>query len=299
VIIDCHTHLNNYDPNHPDTLAERIARIEAAMARSGTDHAIVLTSFTQGPDRPSTREVVEALEGNPRLSVVAGVSFQNYKQRDLWELADFLEAGRIRGLKLYPGYEPFYPHDPRMRVVYELAGEYEVPVMIHTGDTWNPKAKIKFAHPLQVDEVAVDFPEVKFVICHLGNPWFRDCMEVVYKNKNVYADFSGLALGDFSTRFQRYLKQQLDEFLLYAGEPRWLLYGTDWPIGSMRSYVSFMNALKMPQRDKNRILYENTAELFRIPLPAQPPAPPEPPPAETVENAPAPREPEVERKTAR
>jgi hypothetical protein len=39
-----------------------------------------------------------------------------------------------------------------------------------------------------VDDVAVDHRDLQIIICHLGNPWFRDCMEVVYKNPNVSAD---------------------------------------------------------------------------------------------------------------
>ena len=270
MIIDCHTHLNDYDPEHPSSLAERIARLEGAMERNGVDYALVLTSYTVNPHRPPTSEVLKALEGKDRFGVVAGLSFSQYKQRDLRELADELAAKRIKGLKIYPGYESFFPHDPRLRVVYELAAEFDVPVMVHSGDTFARTAKIKYAHPLQIDEVAVDFPEVKFVICHLGNPWFRDCMEVVYKNRNVYADLSGLVLGDFSSRFQGYLKKQLDDLLMFAGEPSWLLYGTDWPICSMQSYVSFMSNLKLSQRDKDRILFENAARLFKIALPAAP-----------------------------
>ena len=81
--------------------------------------------------------------------------YLHYRERDLRELADFLASGLIKGLKLYPGYEPFYPHDQRLRVVYELAEEFHVPVMIHSGDTYSPKGKLKYAHPLEVDEVAV------------------------------------------------------------------------------------------------------------------------------------------------
>lgn len=59
------------------------------------------------------------------------------------------------------------------------------------------------AHPLLVDDIAVDFPKVKFVLCHLGNPWFQDAAQVLYKNDNVYADISGLTLGDFHYEFER------------------------------------------------------------------------------------------------
>ena len=93
--------------------------------------------------------MVKAIEQIPSLGVVAGISYLNYRHRDLRELADFLSGGLVKGLKLYPGYEPFYPHDPRVKVVYDLAEEFDVPVMIHTGDTYTPKGKLKYAHPLE------------------------------------------------------------------------------------------------------------------------------------------------------
>jgi uncharacterized protein len=272
MIIDCHVHLNNYHEQVEHSLPESIAKLQAAMSEAGVDYSLVLTSYIVSPHRPSTAEVVKALEKIDNLGVVAGISYNNYRERDLRELADFLRGGLVKGLKLYPGYEPFYPHDHRLRVVYDLAEEFDVPVMIHTGDTYTPKGKLKYAHPLEVDEVAVDHPNVKFVICHLGNPWLVDAMEVVYKNQNVYADFSGLILGEFTEAFEDYMEEQIGEVILYAGEPRKFLYGSDWPICSMKSYVSFVRQLKLPDADRHAIMYENARNLFRLPLPPAPPA---------------------------
>jgi len=246
------------------------------MAEAGVAYSLVLTSYLVSAHRPSTAEVVRAIENIPELGVVAGISFRNYKQRDLRELADFLGAGLIKGLKLYPGYEPFYPHDPRLKVVYDLAEEFDVPVMIHSGDTYSPGGKLKYAHPLEVDEVAVDHPGVKFVICHLGNPWLVDCMEVVYKNKNVYADFSGLILGEFTEAFEDYMEEEIADVILYAGDPQRFLYGSDWPICEMKSYVDFVRQLKLAPADRHAIFYENARRLFKLPLP--PVAPPDLPP---------------------
>ena len=195
MIIDCHVHLNNYHEQIEVSLDESLEKLQREMQDNGVDYSLVLTSYLVNPHRPSTAEVVRAIEKIPNVGVVAGISYLNYKQRDLRELADFLEEGLVRGLKLYPGYEPFYPHDQRLRVVYQLAEEFDVPVMIHSGDTFSPNGKVKYSHPLEVDEVAVDNRNVNFVICHLGNPWLVDCMEVVYKNTNVYADFSGIGAG--------------------------------------------------------------------------------------------------------
>jgi len=266
-IIDCHVHLNNYHEQESHELVESLAKLQRTMEESGVAYSLVLTSFLVSPNRPSTAQVVKAVENIPNLGVVAGISYLNYRERDLRELSDFLRAGLVLGLKLYPGYEPFYPHDGRLRVVYELAEEYAVPVMVHCGDTFTPKGKVKFSHPLEMDEVAVDHRNVNFVICHLGNPWLVDCMEVVYKNPNVYADISGLVLGEFTEAFEDYMVEQIEDVILYAGEPDRFLFGSDWPICSMRSYVEFVRQLKMPEADRHAMLYENARRLFKLPLP--------------------------------
>jgi predicted TIM-barrel fold metal-dependent hydrolase len=270
VIIDCHTHLNNYHEQVKHTLSDSVTKLRTAMAEAGIDYALVLTSYIVNPDRPSVREVIDAIGDAKDLGVVAGISYLHYKEKDLRELADDLRAGRVKGLKLYPGYEPFYPHDKRLKVVYDLAEEFQVPVMIHTGDTYSPMGKLKYAHPLEIDEVAVDHPNVRFVICHLGNPWLTDAMEVVYKNANVYADISGLMLGEFSQAFEDYMSDEIEDVITYAGEPEKFLFGTDWPICSMKSYLEFVGRLEISAKDKHMLLYENSRRLFRLDLPPAP-----------------------------
>ena len=262
MVIDCHTHLNNYKDETVDALKESLANLQREMKRNRIDCAVVLTSYTVTPGRPSTADVVKVTRGLKHLTVVAGISFLNYSPDIIAELRQYLQERSVRGLKLYPGYEPFFPNDPRMRPVFELAGEYNVPVMIHTGDTFSSHGKLKYSHPLNIDDVAVDFPDVKIVICHLGNPWFRDTMEVVYKNANVYTDISGLVLGDFTDRFEAYMKKQFQEMMLYGLEPDKVLYGTDWPISEMDSYLDFMGELTITHKDKQKILYDNAAAMF-------------------------------------
>jgi predicted TIM-barrel fold metal-dependent hydrolase len=264
MIIDVHTHINNYHEDKVVSLEDCLSRLTDAMAENNVDYSLILTSYVVNQHRPSIRQVVEATRDKKNLGVVAGISFLNYKEKDLRELSDFLKDGLIKGLKLYPGYEPFYPYDNRLKVVYDLAVEYDVPVMFHSGDTYTPKGRIRFSHPIHIDDVAVDNPELKIVICHVGNPWIKDCMEVVYKNKNVYADFSGLVLGDFTEKFEKYMKSQLEEMILYAGEPEYLLYGTDWPISTMKSYLAFMKQLDLPEEKKELILWKNAAKFFKI-----------------------------------
>lgn len=264
MIIDCHTHINNYHQEDVESLSLCLAELRRNMRRNRIDLALVLTSYKVTPGRPSTKLVVEATRGMNDVYVIAGISYIGYHPDQLAELETYVTEGTVKGLKLYPGYEPFYPHDPKLDTVYAFAAKHRIPVMIHSGDTYSPRGKVKFSHPLQVDEVAVDHPDVNFVICHIGNPWIRDCMEVVYKNANVYTDISGLVLGNFTDRFEQYMRKQLQEMLLFGVEAENVLFGTDWPISSMESYVEFIEELALPQKEKKKILFENSVEVFHL-----------------------------------
>ncbi len=266
MIIDCHVHINNYSDESVDKKSENLNELNLQMRRNRVDAALILTSYKVIPGRPSTKDTVELTREMPHLFVVAGISYLKYTLHDLEEIRGFINEGKVVALKLYPGYEPFMPSDERLKPVYDLAAETGVPVMIHCGDTYTPKGKLKFSHPLNVDEVAVDHPDVNFVICHIGNPWIRDTMEVVYKNANVYTDISGLVLGNFSDRFEKFMQKQIQEMLTWGVEPDKCLYGTDWPISSMDSYLEFMDSLSIPQKDKEKILYENSLKLYKLPL---------------------------------
>jgi hypothetical protein len=235
MVIDVHTHLNNYDESVTVPLEKRLDQLQESMAFNKVDQVLVLTSYKVNEHRPSTRDAVEITRPLTHIHVVAGISIQNYKERDLRELADFLKDGMVKGLKLYPGYEPVYAYDRRCQVLYDLAQEFDVPVMIHTGDTYNPKGKVRFSHPLTIDDVAVDNPGLKIVICHIGNPWIRDCMEVVYKNKNCTADISGLVLGDFKSHFKRFMLQQNE---LYETRPSPTASGWWRPAATKRASFS-------------------------------------------------------------
>jgi uncharacterized protein len=267
MIIDCHVHLNRYGEDEPVALRDRYLALREEMDRHGVDYALVLASYIATDERPDTRQILDAVGDDRRIGVVGSVSYLKYRAADLADLRSMLREGRLKGLKLYPGYEPFYVHDARMRVVYELAAEFDVPVMIHTGDTYDPNGKVKYSHPIEVDEVAVDFRDVTFVICHLGNPWITDAMEVIYKNPNVVGDISGFTLGHFEERFERFMVQQVNEVVAFAGDPSKLLYGTDWPIADMGSYIRFVNNLNLRPDENDLIFWQNSARLFRIELP--------------------------------
>ena len=54
--------------------------------------------------------------------------------------------------------------------------------------------------------------------------------------------------------------------LVYGAEPDAVLFGTDWPISSMESYLEFMKTLAIPEKDRAKIMAGNAIELFGLPL---------------------------------
>jgi predicted TIM-barrel fold metal-dependent hydrolase len=216
-------------------------------------------------DRPSVEELLTLLTNNPRITLVEGLRWRGEARTDLFSMEERIRDGLIRGIKLYPGYDHYPINDPSLETVFRIAEKYSVPVMIHTGDTYAKTAKVRMAHPLLVDDVAVDYPGVKLVMCHLGNPWFQDAAEVLYKNDNVYADISGLTLGDFGYEFERYVAMRLKDMITYMGDPgRQLMYGSDWPLVRMKPYVKLLGELDFNDEQLENVAWRTAATLFGI-----------------------------------
>ncbi len=268
MLIDCHVHLNNYytkEGENTRPTEENAQRLFETMQANGVDHSVVITSYKVNVDRPSVERVLELLSEDPRATVVEGLRWRGDSRTDLFHMEERIRDGVVNGIKLYPGYDRYAINDPSLETVFRIAAKYDVPVMIHCGDTFARDAKVRMAHPLLVDDVAVDYPDVRFVICHLGNPWFQDTAEVLYKNDNVYADISGLILGDFTYEFERYLVTRVKDMIAYMGDPgRQIMYGSDWPLVEMGPYVKFLDTLEFDSEARENVSWRTAADLFRI-----------------------------------
>lgn len=183
----------------------------------------------------------------------------------LEEFRRHLASPRCVGIKLYPGYNYAYASDPANRPFFELAREYDVPVVIHTGDTAGDRGLVKYAHPLSVDEVAMAFPEVRIVMAHYGNPWIVDATEVAAKNDNVYIDLSGLAAGnfkpeEFNRKFHGYL-EHLRTWMAYLDNYEKFLFGSDWPLVNLDAYIAVIADL-IPEEHRDAVFYQNALRVF-------------------------------------
>ena len=202
-----------------------------------------------------------------------GLDSRCLREMDLKDAPELVEAHLQKktcvGVKLYPGYEERYITDPDYRPIYELARTYNKPVAIHTGMTAMPMAKLKYSHPLTLDEVAADFPDVRLVMCHMGNPFLSDAAAVLEKNENVCADLSGLLEG--WTDLDRYFQvqagyvEQLRTWFRYVDHVDKFMFGTDFPAVNVENYIAFIQRL-LPEETWEQVFFENANRIYQMNL---------------------------------
>jgi predicted TIM-barrel fold metal-dependent hydrolase len=252
----------------PETVAAELRR---QMQFAGVTHALAMGAWNPGDTDPlGVDATLHIAESVPGLKAIGVMDPTRTDAEHVRRVDATLATGRVVALKGYLGYLHFEPAHPNYRPYYELAAKHRLPVMFHTGDTYSPMAKLRFAHPLGVDDVAVDHPDVRFVICHVGNPWFTDAAEVIYKNMNVWADLSGLQVGDDAAfegkdaaEAQAELAHEIRRAIRYSERPNRFLYGTDWPLAPMAAYRDFILEA-IPPEYHEAVFEENARRLFRL-----------------------------------
>lgn len=270
MIIDTHTHIGNFSDRANSK--ERKTQLEKLLKETqdtNVSHLIVIAGFQENDLwSGTTEEIIEVTRTFSNISVVGSIDVLKYTQTQLQQLEQWLQEKTIVGVKIYTGYQHMYPNNERCQPIYTLCLKYNVPVIFHSGDTlagYTKNPKVKFAHPLHIDEVAADFPKLKIIIAHMGNPWLIDCAEVLYKNPNVYADISGLVVNDkdLISPYGELMKKRIKELLIYTGTNK-LLYGTDYPLCSEKTYLKFVQGIGLSQDDIDSLLYKNAQKLFNL-----------------------------------
>jgi hypothetical protein len=136
----------------------------------------------------------------------------------------------LRGVCLQPSFFGLPIDDRVLYPVYAKADELSLHIALHTGVNYTTTFPIRNDHPLQVDQVACDFPDLVIVACHAGWPWATEMVAVLRKHPNVYAEFGGLApryVCEANTGWEvmfRFMNSLLS---------RQVLHGTDWPVFPM------------------------------------------------------------------
>lgn len=160
-----------------------------------------------------------------------------------------------RGVKLYPSYDRFYPNDPRLLPVYEVARDLGVPVMFHTGTSLFPGTRIRYANPLLLDDIAEDFQGLTIVMCHAGRPfWYKEAEWMLRRHKNIVVDVSGIPPKQLPHIFPK-MESMAERFV----------FGSDWPdIPSIGRQIERIRQLPLSSHVIRAILWENGARLLRL-----------------------------------
>jgi hypothetical protein len=233
MITDCHTHLWRREHWSDEMVREAsIARgrpaavhVEEAEhweAMAAVDRAIVFGFHTRHLGLVVPNDLVAQYVSRHPEKLVGFACLDPNEPDFLDEMHRAFEVLQLRGLKLAPIYQNYPVMDERMRPVYAYCERHRLPVLVHMGTTFARRAPLKYARPLDVEDVALAYPELRIIIAHLGHPWIEDTLVLIRKQPHVYADLSALYYRPW--QFYNALVTAVE----YGVTPK-LLFGSDYP----------------------------------------------------------------------
>ncbi len=233
MIVDCHTHL--WKAAH---WSEEIAR-EASIARgapaqtdiaendhwqamAAVDYAVVFGFRSVHLGWLVPNKLIADYVGAHAEKLVGFACIDPNEPDYLQQMYQCFEEMGFRGLKLAPIYQNYHPCDSRMEPVYAYCERNGIPILVHQGTTFPRRAPLKFAQPVQLEDVALSYPNLSIVIAHMGHPWTEETTVLIRKQPNVWADISALY----------YRPWQFYNALLCAqeyGAAHKIFFGSDYP----------------------------------------------------------------------
>jgi uncharacterized protein len=209
-----------------------LANLLEEMQHAGVDHAVVHAEYEYGDPADELNEAVARLvSARPeRFSGYGTVSLQPLNvMRGVRQVATAASLG-LRGINIQPSFFGIPIDHRQLYPIYAKASELGLAVGLHTGVNYTSHQPIKHDHPLQLDQVACDFPDLTLVACHAGWPWTTEIVAVARKHPRVFLEFGGLApkyVGARGSGWEpvfRFMNSLLSEQVLFA---------TDWPVFPM------------------------------------------------------------------
>ncbi len=178
------------------------------------------------------------------------------------EARRLIAAGGIRGFKLHPPLQQFHANDKAAYPFYEVVAEAKLPVIFHTGHsgigTGMPGGggvRLKYGNPMDIDDVAVDFPDMPIIMAHPSFPWQDEAISVCLHKPQVYIDLSGWSPKYFSPILIQYANTLLKKKMLF---------GSDYPLITPDRWMADFAAIAIRDEVRPLILKENAARLFSL-----------------------------------
>jgi predicted TIM-barrel fold metal-dependent hydrolase len=178
------------------------------------------------------------------------------------EARRLIAGGGIRGFKLHPPLQQFHANDKAAYPFYEVVAAAKLPVIFHTGHsgigTGMPGGggiRLKYGNPMDIDDVAVDFPDMPIIMAHPSFPWQDEAISVCLHKPQVYIDLSGWSPKYFSPILIQYANTLLKKKMLF---------GSDYPLITPDRWLADFAAIAIRDEVRPLILKENAARLFSL-----------------------------------
>lgn len=212
--------------------------------------------------RYSNEEVAEIAAENSDI-LIPFASIDPWKGKPAVREAKRLMAEYgTKGFKFHPTMQGFWPNDRMAYPLYEAIQEGGAIALFHTGQTGvgagmrgGMGMRQKYSNPMTVDDVAVDFPDLKIILAHPSFPWQEEALSVATHKPNVYIDLSGWSPKYFPEILVRYCNTLLKKKMLF---------GSDWPAITPDRWLSDFERIGIKDEVKPLILKENAKTLLGL-----------------------------------
>lgn len=209
----------------------------------------------------TNRFAAEYASAQPERLIPYGGVHPRFTQDPEGEVEELLALG-IRILKIHPPHQLYPANAYTMGLdalgrIYRRCEERGLPVTIHTGTSIFPGARCKYGRPMELDDVAIDFPDLTIIMAHGGRPlWMDEAFFILRRHRNVYLELSGIPPRKLLEYFPR-----LDDI----GDR--VVWGTDWPSPGVRDLRENLDQfLALPLADDLKARVTRLTPLALVPV---------------------------------
>ena len=161
----------------------------------------------------------------------------------------------FRALRIVPWVWGLPPDDRRYYPLYAECIELDVPFCLQVGHT-GPLMSSEPGRPIPyLENVALEFPELRIVAGHIGAPWTQEIISLATKFPNLYIDTSAYKATRFPADFV--------EFVRGRGA-RKVMFGSNYPMLTASACLEGAEALGLSEEAKRLYLSENARRVFKL-----------------------------------
>ena len=128
--------------------------------------------------------------------------------------------------------------------------------------TWVKNSPSKYSNPLNFEDVAIEYPELRMCLGHFGWPWTRETAMLILKYPNLYADTALLYFDSPKQFFQTTFNDQLGEYWIDRMLYDKVMFGSTYPRIEQKRMVKATEALNLRPRQRAMVMGENALRFM-------------------------------------